>query len=84
MRIYRLSNDLLGWLAAVVAEVGHNKAINKETMGVAVLCYVACQNLGGLVDWLGAVGLPDFETICAVSVAERFESEGIWQKSTHI
>lgn len=65
----------------MVAEVCHHEAVNKQTVGVAVL---GCQNAGSLVDRLGFVSLTDLETICAVLVAERFESQRKRQKSRDI
>ena len=76
-RIYGRLSDLLGWLATIVAEICHNEPVNKQTVGVAMRGDVPRKNAGGLVDGLGSVGLPNLETICAVSVVQMFEGEGI-------
>ena len=83
-RIYGQKIDLLRWLAAVVAEICHHEAVDKETVGVAVLGDVACKNAGGLVDWFGFVCLTILETICVVSVAQTFNGEAIRHRSRDI
>ena len=82
--IYGQKSDLLRWLAAVIAEIGHHKAVDKEREGVAVLGDVACKNAGGLVDRLGFVCLMILETICAVLVAQTFNGEAIRHRSRDI